>query len=355
MEEENENEEEHQEEHVEEHAEEHVEEHQEEHQEEQLKQNEQQVEAEHIEENKEKQIEQKVEEKMEQKEEKSEGQFEEENSKENNQEQIEDHLEEKHIEGEAKANIEQPKEELAKENLEKKEEESHKEELITENKDIIPTEKQNIDQEKEIQKEEKKEKVISVSNIVAEAIKSEMKSQEELKGSQDIKKSKLDPSDNYTKTTTSKINLQPSGERNITKTVIHQKIETSSSNENPMVYSFGQGSVKTSKENVQNINLGSNVTFGQNDSMGLRLENNLNSNQIQYESNYTSKSNMISSDLGLSGKYYFTKGYSSHTYSGRSMREPTDTIKGRKRMENDMKAGYEINELNIGPRDSKRK
>ena len=78
----------------------------------------------------------------------------------------------------------------------------------------MKTEKQNIEQEKEIHKEniqEKKEKVISISNIVAEAIKSEMKSQEELKGSQEIKintkenilikKSKLDPSDNYTKIT----------------------------------------------------------------------------------------------------------------------------------------------------------
>ena len=194
-----------------------------------------------------------------------------------------------------------------------------------------------------------------------------MKSQEELKGSQEIKintkenisikKSKLDPSDNYTKITSSKITQQPSGEKVITKTLVHQKIETSTSNENPMVYSFGQGSIETSKKNEQNINLGSNASFGQNQngSMILRLENNLNSDQIQYESNYTSKSNMISSDIGLSGRYYFSKGYSSYTYNGRSMREPMDTIKGRKRMENAMKAGYEIDELNFGPRDSKRK
>ena len=379
--------EEHIEEHVEEHEEEHVEEHEEEeniehneeheegqfeektekekekeeeHQEEHIEQNneqnEQHEEEEHIEENKEKQTEQKVEEKMEQKEQKSEGQFVEADSRENNEE----HSEEK---------IEQHIEEHVQENLDKQEE-SHKEELITENKDIMKTEKQNIEQEKEIHKEniqEKKEKAISISNIVAEAIKSEMKSQEELKGSQEIKintkenisikKSKLDPSDNYTKITSSKITQQPSGEKVITKTVVHQKIETSTSNENPMVYSFGQGSIETSKKNEQNINLGSNVSFGQNQngSMILRLENNLNSDQIQYESNYTSKSNMISSDIGLSGRYYFSKGYSSYTYNGRSMREPMDTIKGRKRMENAMKAGYEIDELNFGPRDSKRK
>ena len=391
--------EEHEEEHVEEHIEEHVEEHEEEyveeheeeeniehneeheegqfeektekekekeeeHQEEHIEQNneqnEQHEEEEHIEENKEKQTEQKVEEKMEQKEQKPEGQFVEADSRENNEE----HSEEK---------IEQHIEEHVQENLDKQEE-SHKEELITENKDIMKTEKQNIEQEKEIHKEniqeniqEKKEKVISISNIVAEAIKSEMKSQEELKGSQEIKintkenisikKSKLDPSDNYTKITSSKITQQPSGEKVITKTVVHQKIETSTSNENPMVYSFGQGSIETSKKNEQNINLGSNASFGQNQngSMILRLENNLNSDQIQYESNYTSKSNMISSDIGLSGRYYFSKGYSSYTYNGRSMREPMDTIKGRKRMENAMKAGYEIDELNFGPRDSKRK
>ena len=387
--------EEHEEEHVEEHIEEHVEEHEEEyveeheeeeniehneeheegqfeektekekekeeeHQEEHIEQNneqnEQHEEEEHIEENKEKQTEQKVEEKMEQKEQKPEGQFVEADSRENNEE----HSEEK---------IEQHIEEHVQENLDKQEE-SHKEELITENKDIMKTEKQNIEQEKEIHKEniqEKKEKVISISNIVAEAIKSEMKSQEELKGSQEIKintkenisikKSKLDPSDNYTKITSSKITQQPSGEKVITKTVVHQKIETSTSNENPMVFSFGQGSIETSKKNEQNINFGSNASFGQNQngSMILRLENNLNSDQIQYESNYTSKSNMISSDIGLSGRYYFSKGYSSYTYNGRSMREPMDTIKGRKRMENAMKAGYEIDELNFGPRDSKRK
>ena len=32
-----------------------------------------------------------------------------------------------------------------------------------------------------------------------------------------------------------------------------------------------------------------------------------------------------------------------------------DTIKGRKKMENEMKAGYEFDELKFGPRDSKRK
>ena len=362
---------------------------------------EQHGEQEHVEENKEKQIEQKVEEKMEQKEEKSEGQFEEDNSKENDEahseekieikskEQIEKH-EEKNIEGEAKEKAEQHIEEHAQENSDKHEEESHKEQMITENRNIviIQKEKQNIEQEKETESKEniqekkeinidntKKGKVISISNIVAEAIKSEMKSQEELKGSQEIKmtssenislkKSKLDPSDNYTKITSSKISLQPLGERMVTKTVIHQKIETSSSNNtNPMVYSFGKGSLETSKKSGQHINLGSNITFGQNGSIsssnfvsgsGLKLEKNLNSNQIQFESNYNSKSNMTSSDLGINRRYYFSKGYSSYTYSGRSMREPMDTIKGRKRMENTMKAGYEIDELNFGPRDSKRK
>ena len=97
----------------------------------------------------------------------------------------------------------------------------------------------------------KKEK--SISNIVAEAIQAEMRKQE-LKGANKIKmtsenislkKSNIDPADNYTKITQSKISL-PSGGM-VTKTVIHQKIETTSSNTNPMIYSFGQGSIEKSK------------------------------------------------------------------------------------------------------------
>ena len=317
--------------------------------------------------------------------------MEEEQANENNEENAEEHLE-----VQAKEKIEERPEEHPEEHLEGHEE-LHKEELIIESKKII----QADEKEKEIQKEEKEEiqkeeihkeeheqekekeniqekkeinienaqKEKKISNIIVDAIKSELESQE-LKASQEmkinseninLKKSKLDPVDNYSKVTSTKISVHPSGERVVTKTEIHQKIETISSKDNPMMYSFGKGSVENIK-NVQSINAGfqgSNITFGQSSNLvsgsGLRLDNNLNSNQIQYESNYTSKSNMTSSNLGMSGRYYFSKNYSSHTYSGRSMREPMDTIKGRKKMENDMKAGYELEELNFGPRDSKRK
>ena len=378
-------EEENNEEQIEQHDEEHIDENNEEH-----------VEEKNVENVEEQEVKQKVEEKTEQKEQKEEekpqGQFEEEQTNEKNEENAEEHIEEQ-----VKEKLEEHPEEHSQGH-----EELHKEELIIESKKIIQDEKKNIEQniekEKEIQKEEKEEihkeehekeiekekeniqekkginienaqKEKKISNIIVEAIKSELESQE-LKSSQEmkinseniiLKKSKLDPVDNYTKITSTKISVHPSGERVVTKTEIHQKTETISSKDNPMMYSFGKGSVENIK-NVQSINAGfqgSNITFGQSSNLvsgsGLRLENNLNPNQIQYESNYTSKSNMIGSNLGMSGRYYFSKNYSSHTYSGRSMREPMDTIKGRKKMENDMKAGYEIEELNFGPRDSKRK
>ena len=372
-------EEENNEEQIEQHDEEHIDENNEEH-----------VEEKNVENVEEQEVKQKVEEKTEQKEQKEEekpqGQFEEEQANENNEEHIEEQVKEK---------IEEHPQEHSQGH-----EELHKEELIIESKKIIQDDKKNIEQniekEKEIQKEEKEEihkeeheqekekeniqekkeinienvqKEKKISNIIVEAIKSELESQE-LKSSQEmkinseniiLKKSKLDPVDNYNKITSTKISVHPSGERVVTKTEIHQKTETISSKDNPMMYSFGKGSVENIK-NVQSVNAGfqgSNITFGQSSNLvsgsGLRLENNLNPNQIQYESNYTSKSNMIGSNLGMSGRYYFSKNYSSHTYSGRSMREPMDTIKGRKKMENDMKAGYEIEELNFGPRDSKRK
>jgi len=376
-------EEENNEEQIEQHDEEHIDENNEEH-----------VEEKNVENVEEQEVKQKVEEKTEQKEQKEEekpqGQFEEEQTNEKNEENAEEHIEEQ-----VKEKLEENPEEHSQGH-----EELHKEELIIESKKIIQDEKKNIEQniekEKEIQKEEKEEihkeeheqekekeniqekkeinienaqKEKKISNIIVEAIKSELESQE-LKSSQEmkinseniiLKKSKLDPVDNYTKITSTKISVHPSGERVVTKTEIHQKTETISSKDNPMMYSFGKGSLENIK-NVQSINAGfqgSNITFGQSSNLvsgsGLRLENNLNPNQIQYESNYTSKSNMIGSNLGMSGRYYFSKNYSSHTYSGRSMREPMDTIKGRKKMENDMKAGYEIEELNFGPRDSKRK
>ena len=379
-------EEENNEEQIEQHDEEHIDENNEEH-----------VEEKNVENVEEQEVKQKVEEKTEQKEQKEEekpqGQFEEEQTNEKkNEENAEEHVEEQ-----VKEKIEEHPQEHSEGH-----EELHKEELIIESKKIIQDDKKNIEQniekEKEIQKEEKEEihkeehekeiekekeniqekkeinienaqKEKKISNIIVEAIKSELESQE-LKSSQEmkinseniiLKKSKLDPVDNYTKITSTKISVHPSGERVVTKTEIHQKTETISSKDNPMMYSFGKGSVENIK-NVQSINAGfqgSNITFGQSSNLvsgsGLRLENNLNPNQIQYESNYTSKSNMIGSNLGMSGRYYFSKNYSSHTYSGRSMREPMDTIKGRKKMENDMKAGYEIEELNFGPRDSKRK
>lgn len=62
----------------------------------------------------------------------------------------------------------------------------------------------------------------------------------------------------------------------------------------------------------------------------------------------------------MSGKYYFTKTYTTHsthsTHSNvsKSNKEPKDTDK-RKKMEREIKAKNEIDDLVLGPRDSKRK
>ena len=66
---------------------------------------------------------------------------------------------------------------------------------------------------------------------------------------------------------------------------------------------------------------------------------------------------MQSNAGNLSGKYYFTTSHNTTaTRVVNKKKEPMDTDKRRRRMiEREMKAEYEIDSLEMGPRDSKRK
>jgi len=194
---------------------------------------------------------------------------------------------------------------------------------------------------------------------------------------------KANPLDNYNQTETININninnipigieVQTGPNQSITQaiqtkiqTISQQKVETGT-NTNPMVYSFGAGSVESShlsssNKNTNNINLnvkGSGLTFG--------LGNSLTQTQYVADSNVNldnkdlyNKTQTQSSGLGMSGKYYFTKTYTTHsthsTHSNvsKSNKEPKDTDK-RKKMEREIKAKNEIDDLIVGPRDSRRK
>ena len=377
------------EEHVEEHVEEHAEEHEEEHNEEQGEEHNEEQGEEHKEEQ----------------------------GGEHNEEQGGEHVEE---------HAGQFEEEHIEEHTGQLEEagEGHLEKQVTEQKKEIKaevhTEEQKLEQKQEIHEQEKekekelaqgseikvetKQKTKTLSQIVANAIKDEMKEQE-MKNEHDIKlarkqliKSRADPTDSINKLTSTKVNIQSSqssqGQKVVTKTY-QQNIQTDVTI-NPMLYSFGQGSVENSNYSSGNENMfytnnyqGSGITFGQDgifntnyisgsglnfginygnsydsnygSNYGIKYGSNYGSNynnintQQQIISNYTTKSNGQSSNLGMSGKYYFSKGYSSRTYTGKSLREPLDTIKGRKKIEIKMKTDNEVGELTYGPRDSKRK
>ena len=383
----------------EEHLEEHVEEHLEEHVEEHVEEN--------VEENNEQQVEQPREENLE---EHVEYQVDVNNEEHNEINEDENHLEEQ-VEEKREEELEQ-----IENNIQGNEEGRFEEQ---ENDLEVHNEEQNIEQENEheihevnivdLPNEQIKENVINkdtriegkkISEIVAEAIKESFEQEEERMQQKEIEQKgkedkynlmvnaysqhiKANPLDNYNQTETININninniptgavVQTGPNQSITQaiqtkiqTISQQKVETGT-NTNPMVYSFGAGSVESShlsssNKNTNNINLnvkGSGLTFG--------LGNSLTQTQYVADSNVNldnkdlyNKTQTQSSGLGMSGKYYFTKTYTTHsthsTHSNvsKSNKEPKDTDK-RKKMEREIKAKNEIDDLVLGPRDSKRK
>ena len=189
---------------------------------------------------------------------------------------------------------------------------------------------------------------------------------------------KENPPDNYNKFATNKLNIIPKVSevqshpvQTTSKTVQTQTITQSQTSEqqqievtpnpNPMMYSFGQGSVEESHLSTDNKNAyyvssgiqGRVFTFGQE---GLTTTNTISSGvnlKLKNIVNYTQKQSS-SSGQGMSGKYYFTKGYSSYSSSSKGNKEPMDNVK-RKKMERGMKAKNEMDDIVVGPRDSKRK
>ena len=141
------------------------------------------------------------------------------------------------------------------------------------------------------------------------------------------------------------------------QTLTQQKIEETT-NTNPMMYSFGQGSAEethlpSENKNAFYMNQGRGFTFGQEgltttttSGSNVNLENNVVVNYTQAQSS--------SSGQAMSGKYYFIKGYKSYSSTSKVNKEPMDTIK-RKNIERGMKAQNEMDDIVVGPRDSKRK
>ena len=373
----------------EEQAEENVEEHVEEHVEENVEENVEDNVEEHIEENFEEHFEEHVEDNEEQVEEDNNEEQLEEQVEDNNEEQMEEHVEE-HVEEQEEEHLEHQEYEEEVHNEEQNLEQEHEHEQEMQEEEIHQQEQELKIREKkpEIKQEGKK-----VSEIVAEAIQQEMKRQElkerELrqKGKEDkynlminaySKHLKENPPDNYNKFATNKLNIIPKVSevqshpvQTTSKTVQTQTITQSQTstqqqfeeapNPNPMMYSFGQGSVEESHLSTENKNAylvssgiqGRVFTFGQE---GLTTTNTISSGanlKLKNIVNYTQKQSS-SSGQGMTGKYYFTKGYSSYSSSSKGNKEPMDNIK-RKKMERGMKAKNEMDDIVVGPRDSKRK
>ena len=153
---------------------------------------------------------------------------------------------------------------------------------------------------------------------------------------------------------------------------------------NPMMYSFGQGSgegshLSSSKKKGTNVNI--SASFGNQGVQGLQESNITFAPQGLATSQYimgsgaytTSENNVISSGqyvtgskmvysktstqksngAQLTGKYYFSTSH--NTKVSKKKKEPMDTDRRKKKIEREMKAEYEIDSLDIGPRDSKRK
>ena len=384
-----------QEEHVEEHQEENVEAQQEEHAEAQEEEN---IEAqhgelveslqeEHVEEHQEEIVEAQQEE---QQEEHIEAQ-EEEHIEPQQEEHVEEHQEE-NVEAQQEEHAEEQHGELVESQQEENAEEQQENQKVEQNDEpkVEQKEEENVAQEQnqEIHEEEQKQglgkqniqinvtetKTKSLSHIVADAIKTEMENQES-KVIKDGHQRGI-PSDNYSKSSYKKKNIEFSqgNGQNIVKKVIQKQTVETTVTINPMMYSFGQASIEGShsngeNKNIQNINTNiatSNITFGQDGGLtttqylsksGIGIDMNTKQQIPKVESVYMTQSNKNNSNLGMSGKYYFTKNYSSRTYSYayRSDKEPMDTVKARKLKEREMKASNEIDDLIVGPRDSRRK
>ena len=339
---------------------------------------------------------------------------------------------EAHAEQHSKENMEEHAEENMEENIEQQEKENIEitQENNQENEQI---QKEEIYKEKEIQnKININQKDNTISNIVANAIKVEMQAQEAKEESESKAKRLIaiqqrqrkeqeqnsnsiqhsEMVDKYSKyirenpiyahgqntinimskvsgkeAQTQKVTLsqvispeKQNTQNQVTQTIIVQE------NTNPMMYSFGQGSIEgsnlsSSKKKSSNIIIsgsmtnnnmlkGSNITFApkglsstqyiMNSGISSTSGNNLISsgqNISETKMIYSSKSNMQSNAGNLSGKYYFTTSHNTTTTRVvNKKKEPMDTDKRRRRMiEREMKAEYEIDSLEMGPRDSKRK
>ena len=367
----------------------------------------------------------------------------EQHSKENMEEHSEAHAEqhskenmEEHSEAHAEQHSKENMEEHAEENMEENIEQQEKENIeITQenNQENEQIQKEEIYKEKEIQnKININQKDNTISNIVANAIKVEMQAQEAKEESESKAKRLIaiqqrqrkeqeqnsnsiqhsEMVDKYSKyirenpiyahgqntinimskvsgkeAQTQKVTLsqvispeKQNTQNQVTQTIIVQE------NTNPMMYSFGQGSIEGSNlsnskkkssdiiisGSMTNNNMlkGSNITFApkglsstqyiMNSGISSTSGNNLISsgqNISETKMIYSSKSNMQSNAGNLSGKYYFTTSHNTTTTRVvNKKKEPMDTDKRRRRMiEREMKAEYEIDSLEMGPRDSKRK
>ena len=322
----------------------------------------------------------------------------EENIEDNNEEQMEEYYQENNEE-----QMEEHYEENNEEQMEEHYEEGEEEHFEQQEYGIeVQNGGQNIEHEQEIHEEEiqqqqevkgnqiKKEvkkEGKTVSEIVAEAIQEEMQRQElnerELKQKVKVKEDnkynsmvnaytkhlKENPTDNYNRFATNKLNLIPkvtdiqsqSGQklsRTIQTQIITQQKMEENTTTNPMTYSFGQGSVEGShlssgNKNAYYINSGfqgSGITFGQDSLTSAKY---ISGSNVNFDNKLVYNQQQISGQ-GMNGKYYFTKSYSSYSKTSKRNKEPMDTIK-RKKVEKELKAGNEMDDIVFGPRDSKRK
>ena len=392
---------------IEEHAEHHMEEKVEDKNKEQVEENVEEHVEEHVEDNDEGHVEEHVEDNDEEHVEEHVEDNDEEHVMDNDEEHVEEQVmdnDEEHIEDNNENKAEEQMEEHFEEQEEHLEHQENEQEVHNEEQNLGYGQQQEIkgeeihQQEQGLKEHEKKAEIIKegkrVSEIVAEAIQEEMKRQElkeiekKQKGKEDkynlmvnayTKQVKENPPDNYYKFATNKLNIIPKVSKlqlhpvqTISKTVqtqtisqvqtsAQQKIEETS-NANPMMYSFGQGSVEEARLSGDNQNAlyGNSVTHGRVFTFG--QEGLTTTNIIPGSNLYLgekvdltySQSQISSSGQGMSGKYYFTKGYTSYSTTSKRNKEPMDTVK-RKKIEMEIKAQNEKDDIVVGPRDSKRK
>ena len=167
---------------------------------------------------------------------------------------------------------------------------------------------------------------------------------------------KENPTDNVNKFETSKLNIIPKVSPNtvqITTQTTTQKNIEETTNTNPMMYSFGQGSIEGSNVQSSIKVSGSGLTFGQDGIITNQYISGSNVNIDNKTQEIYSKTVTQSSGLGMSGKYYFNKVHTSYsTIVREGEKEPMDTDKKKKK---EKEAEIEFEEFEVGPRDSKRK